>query len=343
MEFSAKQIASFIGGIIEGDSRTRVNNISKIDESKPNTLSFLSNPKYNDFIYSAKSSIILIKKDLVLKEKVNSTLIRVDDPYFAFCKILQMINSYLQKTKTGISSTAIIGKSTNIKDSKKVWISDYVVIGENVQIEKDVQIYPHVYIGDNCIIGEGTILYSGVKIYNNSILGKRCILHSGVVLGSDGFGFAKGEDGSYTKIPQLGNVELEDDIEIGANTTIDCATMGSTRIKKGTKLDNLIMVAHNCEIGKNNVIASQSGFSGSTKVGNDCMIGGQVGISGHIEIGNNVTIAAQSGIANNIKSKSIVMGSPAFDASKYKRAFVLFKNLEDIALKISKLEKLISK
>ncbi len=338
MKFTAQQISDFLNGTIEGNPHTEVYSVSKIDDGKPGTLSFLANPAYTKFIYSTEASIVLVKTDFVPAQPVQSTLIRVEDPYAAFTGLLQMIQQTLNTKKTGIASTAVIHPSVSFENKESVWIGEFVVIGEHVKIGKEVCIYPHTFVDDHCIIGNGTTLYSGVKLYNQTQIGNGCMIHSGVVIGSDGFGFAPSNEGIYTKIPQLGNVIIEDMVEIGANTTIDRATMGSTIIRQGTKLDNLIMVAHNCEIGKHTVVASQAGFSGSTKVGNHCMIGGQAGLSGHITVGNQVMIAAQSGIAANLRDKSMVMGSPAIDASKYKRAFVLFKNLEDMQNRIKNLE-----
>lgn len=339
MEFTAKQIADFLQGSIEGNPDVCVHHISKIEDGKPGTLTFLANPAYTKFIYSTKADIVLVKSDFVPEQPVGATLIRVSDPYRAFAALLQLVQDAMRKTRKGIAATAIIHPSVIFVDRSEIWIGDYAVIGENVTLGRNVQIYPQVFIDDGSVIGEGTIIYSGVKVYSGTQVGKSCILHSGSVIGADGFGFAPDENGTYLKIPQLGNVVVEDHVEIGANTTIDRATLGSTVIRSGTKLDNLIQVAHNCDIGRNTVVASQAGFSGSSKVGDHCMIGGQAGISGHISIGSHVSIAAQSGIANNIPDKSEIMGSPAFEAGKYKRAFILFKNIEDLHKRVITLEK----
>jgi UDP-3-O-[3-hydroxymyristoyl] glucosamine N-acyltransferase len=343
MEFSAQQIAEFLQGDIDGNASVKVNNISRIESGEPQTLCFLANENYTKYIYTTKASIVLVRKDFVPNKAIATTLIRVEDPYVSFAKLLQFIEQNRFKQQTGISKTAIYPESTEFSDKETVWLSDYVVMGENVKIGKQVKVFPHVYIGDNCIIGDNSILYSGVKLYHEVHIGKNCIIHSGSVIGSDGFGFAPDSDGKYIKIPQLGNVIIEDDVEICANVTIDRASVGSTIIRQGCKIDNLVMIAHNCEIGVNTVIAAQAGFSGSTKVGQQCMIGGQVGTAGHISIGNNVKIAAQSGIAGNIPDNSMVMGSPAFDAKQYKRAFILFKNIEQLAKRMMNVEKIVQK
>lgn len=339
MNFSATQIAQYLNGEIEGDHNVNVNNISRIEDGQPNTISFLANPVYTKYIYETKASIVLVSKDFKAEKPISATLIRVESPYIGFTSLLKLVETFMKEEKNGISSTAIIPESVIFEDRNSVYISDYVVIGENVKIGKNVKIYPHVFIDKNSEIGRECIIYSSVKIYRDSKVGESCIFHSGVVIGSDGFGFAPDKEGNYIKIPQLGNVVIEEYVEIGSNTCIDRATIGSTIIKRGTKLDNLIQVAHNVEIGKNTVIASQAGFSGSSKVGDFCQIGGQAGVAGHLKIGNNVLIAAQSGIASDVEDKSVLMGSPAIDASKYKRIFVVFKNLLDLNTRINNLER----
>ncbi len=339
MKFTVSQIATYLAGIIEGNPDINISNISKIDEGIPGTITFLSNPSYTKYIYTTEASVVLVHKDFIPDKTINPTLIRVDDPYLSFSKLIQMMQGTVQSKPPKISETAIYGNSVEFEDKSSVWLGDYVVIGEHVRIGKNVLIYPHVFVDDNSIIGENTVIYSGVKIYSHTVIGKNCIIHSGVVLGSDGFGYAQDIDKQYKKIPHAGNTVLEDYVEIGSNTTIDRATVGSTVIKSGVKLDNLIQVAHNCELGCNTVVASQTGFSGSVKIGENCMIGGQVGIVAHKKIGNNVKIAAQSGIADNIKDDAMVMGSPAIDSSEYKRAFVFFKNFEKIHKRLIVLEK----
>lgn len=326
MEFTAKKIAKALNGKIIGDPNVKVNNISKIEEGKINTLSFLSNPIYEKYLYSTESSIVLINKDLVLKkENISPTLIVVEDSYKSFADLLNYIVKQ-KKEKTGISKNAFINKTAKI--GKNTYIGDGAYIGENVRIGKNVKICPQTFIDDNVTIGDGTRLFAGVKVYFDSVIKENCIIHAGAVIGSDGFGFAPQSETDYKKIPQLGNVIIEENVEIGANTTIDRATMGSTIIRKGVKLDNLIQIAHNVEIGENTVMAAQSGVSGSTKVGKNCMIGGQVGIAGHLTVADNVKIAAQSGIGKSItKVGEILQGSPAFEIKSYQKSYVIFRNL----------------
>lgn len=326
MEFTAKKIAKALNGKIIGDPNVKVNNISKIEEGKINTLSFLSNPIYEKYLYSTESSIVLINKDLVLKkENISPTLIVVEDSYKSFADLLNYIVKQ-KKEKTGISKNAFINKTAKV--GKNTYIGDGAYIGENVRIGKNVKICPQTFIDDNVTIGDGTRLFAGVKVYFDSVIKENCIIHAGAVIGSDGFGFAPQSETDYKKIPQLGNVIIEENVEIGANTTIDRATMGSTIIRKGVKLDNLIQIAHNVEIGENTVMAAQSGVSGSTKVGKNCMIGGQVGIAGHLTVADNVKIAAQSGIGKSItKAGEVLQGSPAFDIKSYQKSYVIFRNL----------------
>lgn len=336
MKFTAKDIAQLVGGTVEGDSKVVVNNISKIEDGKPGTLSFLANPKYTPYIYTTSSSIVLVNNDFVADKPVSATLIRTSDAYSAFAILL---NTYqkMKEDRKGIATTAVIDKK--IKIDKTCYIGEYVVIESDVEIGKNVKIYPHTYIASNTKIGDNTSIYAGVKIYSDTVIGSSCTIHSGTVLGSDGFGFAPQQSSDYKKIPQIGNVIIEDSVEIGSNCTIDRATLGSTIIRKGAKLDNLIQVAHNVEIGENTVMAAQTGISGSTKVGPNNMFGGQVGLAGHIETAEGVKIGAQSGIARSIKEQGLtVLGSPAFDISKYKRSILLFKNLPKIVERLGKLE-----
>ncbi|MCD6112315.1 MAG: UDP-3-O-(3-hydroxymyristoyl)glucosamine N-acyltransferase [Bacteroidales bacterium] len=337
MKFTAKQIAELLNGEVIGDSNIAIDDISKIEKGEPGTMSFLANPKYSHYLYTTRASIVLVNKNLMPNKSVSTTLIKVEDAYTAFSKLLEIYNE-IKSDKSGISKTVAIGK--NVKLGKNLFIGDFVYIGDNVVIEDNVKIYPQVYIDDNTVIKSGTILFSGVKIYSNNIIGKDCILHAGVIIGADGFGFALQKDHTYKKVSQIGNVVIEDNVEIGANTTIDRATLGSTIIRKGVKLDNLIQVAHNVEIGENTVIAAQTGISGSSKIGKNCMIGGQVGIAGHITIADNVSIGAQSGIASSIKKEgTIFLGTPAIEAGKFKRSSILFKNFVDIEKRIRNLEK----
>jgi UDP-3-O-[3-hydroxymyristoyl] glucosamine N-acyltransferase len=272
----------------------------------------------------------------VPEQKVECTLIRVENAYNAFARMLEAYNQLASK-KAGISKFAAIAETATVGEN--CYIGDFVSIGENVRIGRDTKIFPNTSIGDNTVIGDGCTLYAGVKVYNDCIIGSACNLHAGVVIGADGFGFAPQSDNQYAKVAQIGNVVIEDNVEIGANTTIDRATLGSTVIKKGAKIDNLIQIAHNVEIGENTVIAAQSGVAGSTRIGANCMIGGQVGITGHLQIGNNVKIAAQSGISTNVADDSIVMGSPAYDISLYRKSYVYFRNLPKLADRVSELEK----
>lgn len=336
MEFSAKAIAEFINGKIEGDENVIVTNVSKIEEGLPGTLSFLANPKYTNFIYSTKASIVIVDNNFVPEKKINSTLIRVEEPYAAFASLLELYSKF-KNNKIGIDSLAFVDSSCDYGED--IYIGAFTYISKNVKIGDNVKIYPQVYIDDNVSIGDNTIIFPGVKIYYDSKIGRNCIIHAGTIIGSDGFGFAPNNE-NYKKIPQVGNVIIEDNVEIGANTTVDRATMGSTRIGKGVKLDNLIQVAHNAEIGENSVIAAQTGISGSTILGKDMMVGGQVGFAGHIKIADEVKIGAQSGINSSIKTKGqIVLGSPAFDIKKFQKSAAIFKNLPDLRLKIIELEK----
>lgn len=336
MEFSAEMIAAFLNGEIIGDKDIKVNSIAKIEEAVAGNLAFLANPKYEHFIYTTNASIVLVNNTFVPKEDIKATLVKVDDAYKAFAGLLDLYIANKPK-KEGISPVASV--SDKAKIGKNVYIGAYAVIEDGVVIGDNAKIYPQVYIGDNSKIGHDTTIYAGVKIYEECEIGNRVILHSGVVIGADGFGFAPTEDGSYKKIPQIGNVILEDDIEVGANTCIDRATMGSTTIKKGVKLDNLIQVAHNVVIGENTVSASQVGIAGSTKIGKNCMFGGQVGFAGHIEVADFTQITSQSGIGSSIKKENqILMGSPAFDASIARRSIVGYKNLPQIMIDIKNLK-----
>ncbi len=337
MNFTARQIAEMLNGRIEGDAHVIVSSISKIEEGSPGSLTFLANPKYTPFIYSTKSSVVIVGKDFVPDQEISATRIIVDDAYSAFAKLLEMYNQ-LKGEKTGIANNVSIHPTAKI--GSNVYIGDFVFIGENAIIGDNTKIYPNASVGDNVQIGHNTTLYSGVNIYADNVIGNFCTIHSGVVIGGDGFGFAPQDDNIYKKVIQSGNVVIEDNVEIGANTTIDRATLGSTIIRKGVKLDNLIQIAHNVEIGENTVIASQTGISGSTHIGRNCMIAGQVGFVGHITIADEVKIGAQSGISSDILEKgAVVLGSPAFEVNKYKRSYVLFKNLPKITARLNFLEK----
>ena len=337
MEFSAQQIADFLEGEIEGDASVKVSNFSKIEEGKPGTLSFLSNPKYTQYIYDSQASIILVNKTFIADREVNATLIRVIDSYASLARLLSLVDQ-MKPRKTGISSQTAISDTAIIGEN--AYIAPFVYIGEQVKIGKNVRIYAGCSIDDGSQIGENVCLYAGVKIYNDCVIGNNCILHSGVVIGSDGFGFAPTEDGSYKKIPQMGNVVVEDDVEIGANTTVDRATLGSTIIRKGVKLDNLVQVAHNVEIGENTVIAAQTGISGSTKLGKRCTLGGQVGLAGHIQIADGTIIGAQAGVGSSIKEPNKkIQGSPAISMTNFYKSSVGFRDLPEIQKLIHSMQK----
>lgn len=326
MEITARQIAEHLNGELDGDSQVKVSSVARIESAKPGTLAFYGNPKYEQYFYTTRASIILINKSFTPSSQIASTLIRVDDVYQAIASMLELFASLKSSKRKGRSWRAAISWKSKI--GKNSYIGSGAVIEKGATIGKGCQIYPLVYVGQNAVIGDNTILYSGVKIYSDCIIGADCIIHSNAVVGSDGFGFAPLPDGSYKKIQQTGNVIIEDNCEIGANTTIDRASIGSTIIRKGVKLDNLIQVAHNTEIGENTVIAAQTGISGSVKIGNNCMLGGQVGLAGHISIANNTSIGAQAGIMSSIKEEGkSFLGSPAMDAKEYLRAYSIFRKL----------------
>lgn len=336
MQFTASQIAEIADGVIEGDGNAVISTFAKIEEGKPGAISFLANPKYTHYIYTTKSSAVLVSSDFVAEHPVNCTLIRVADPYATVARLMDMASKVMQPNPTGVEQPCFIAEGVEIPAD--AYIGAFAYIAKGAKIGAGAKIYPQCYVGENAIVGENTILYSGVKVYHHCHVGNNCILHSGVVIGADGFGFAP-VDGHYNKIPQMGNVVLCDDVEIGANTTIDRATMGSTVVNKGTKLDNLIQVAHNCVIGENTVMAAQVGIAGSTKIGNSCMVGGQVGFKGHIEVGDYAQIGAQAGISGNVKPGSRLLGSPAIDVHQYAKQVVLEKNLPSLYERLKALEK----
>lgn len=336
MEFSAKQIASFLQGTYEGDGSVKVTTVSKIEEGKPGSLSFLANPKYTHYIYETSASIVIVNKSFVAEKPIKATLVRVEDAYSSFAKLLEMYQQN-KHNRSGVSKKASVPRSAKI--GKNVFIGDFVSVGEHVVIGDNTKIYPNTTIHDFSKIGSDCLIYSGVQVLDNSIIGNRCVLQANAVIGSDGFGFAPITDGKYMKIPQIGNVVLEDEVEIGANTSIDRATMGTTYIRKGTKIDNLIQIGHNCEIGENCVIAGQTGISGSTKVGNHCMIGGQVGVAGHLKLGNNLRIAAKSGIISDVEDGAELMGAPAMDARKYKISYLHFMKFKELVQRINDIDK----
>ncbi|HUX56041.1 MAG TPA: UDP-3-O-(3-hydroxymyristoyl)glucosamine N-acyltransferase [Bacteroidales bacterium] len=339
MEFTATTIAGFLKGEIEGNPDIKVNTVAKIEEGYEGALSFLANPKYEHYIYTTGSSIVLVNKDFVPSEKIIATLIRVDNAYEAFASLLRLVDESRPRKK-GIHATAIIEASAII--GSDVYIGPYAYIGENCIIGDGCSVYPYVFIGDNTKVGKNCIFNPGVKIYHDCHVGEGCIIHAGTVIGSDGFGFAPQSENEYLKIPQLGNVVIDDHVEIGANVTIDRATMGSTIIHKGVKLDNLIQIGHNVEVGENTVMAAQTGIAGSTKIGKNCMFGGQVGISGHIKIANGTKIGAQAGILSEIKEENtIILGSPAIDYKQFLKSSVIFRRLPEMKIQIDSLEKTI--
>ena len=340
MEFSANQIAALVGGTVDGNGDVAVSTFAKIEEGHPGALSFLANPKYTQYIYDTKSSIVLVRRDFVAEQPVSATLIRVDDPYATVAQLLQMVADMTAHNPVGIEQPAYVADGVEVPAD--AYVGAFAYIAPGVRLGNGVKIYPQVYVGAGVEIGEGTVLYPGVKIYHGCKIGARCIIHSGAVIGADGFGFAP-TDGVYHKIPQLGNVVVEDDVEIGANTTVDRAVMGSTRIAHGVKLDNLIQVAHNCEVGANTVMASQSGIAGSTKLGSGCVIGGQVGFAGHLHIGDNVQIGAQSGINKNAKDGARIMGYPAVEYGDFARQTINIRNLTRLYERVAELEKKIIK
>jgi UDP-3-O-[3-hydroxymyristoyl] glucosamine N-acyltransferase len=336
MKFTANQIAQILEGEIEGDSESEVSKLSKIEEGVNGSLTFLSNPKYNSYLYTTEASITIVNDTFKLDKPVNTTLIRVKDAYKAFSKVLEFYNQ-VKNNKIGREEPNYISNSATI--GKDEYIGAFSYIGENVKVGTNVKIYPNVYIGDNVTIGDNCLIFSGVKIYSESEIGNDCTFHSGSIIGSDGFGFTPNEKGEFAKIPQTGNVIIENNVDIGSSTTIDRATLGSTIIRSGVKLDNQVQIAHNVEIGKNTVIAAQTGIAGSTKLGEGCMIGGQVGIAGHLTLGSFLKIQAQSGISKNLKDHEVVQGSPAFGYSDFNKSYVYFKNLPKTISRFNKLEK----
>lgn len=339
MNFTAAQIAQWAGGEIIGNPDVQINDISKIDDAHQGSITFLANPKYTPFVYTTEASVILVSHNFEPERPVKATLIKVDDPYGTLANILEMASKLIYEHPTGVEEPTHVGEGTLIPDD--IYIGAFAYIGKNVTLGRGIKIYPQAYIGDNCTIGDNTIIYPGVKIYHGVKIGKCCIFHSGAVIGADGFGFAP-VNGHYHKIPQLGIVEIGDDVEIGANTTVDRSTMGSTKIGNGVKLDNLIMIAHNVEVGDDTVMAAQAGIAGSTKVGARCKVGGQVGLAGHIHIGDDVEIGAQSGIQRNIRNGSRVIGSPAVDIGEFARQVVYLKRLGELNNRVDTLEKKIN-
>lgn len=336
MELKAFEVAKLIDGIVEGDKNSSINKLSKIENGDNNSLSFLGNSKYNDFLYKSNASIVIVKKSLELKKDVKPTLIRVEDPNLAFSILLEYFNNQ-QITKTGIDSQSVISSNANYGDN--LYFGQFSIAEDGAKIGNNVKIHPHVHISQNVVIGDNCVIYPGVKIYRNTLIGNNCIIHSGTVIGSDGFGFNKDSNGNNLKVIHNGNVVIEDDVEIGSNCSIDRATLGSTLIKSGVKIDNLVQIAHNVVIGNNTCLAAQVGVAGSTSIGKDCLIGGQVGIAGHLKIGDRVQMQAKSGVLKNISDDSVIMGYPAMNYRDYNKSYVHFKNFPKTMNFINKLMK----
>nr|WP_294931081.1 UDP-3-O-(3-hydroxymyristoyl)glucosamine N-acyltransferase [uncultured Flavobacterium sp.] len=336
MKFTAEQIAGILEGEVVGNPNAEVFRLSKIEEGEEGSLTFLANPKYINHIYTTKASVTIVNDSFVPESEIVTTLIKVEDAYVSFSKLLEFYNQ-VKLNKNGIEPQTFISEGT--KYGENLYLGSFSYIGQNVVLGDNVKIYPNSFIGDNVVIGDNVHIFAGAKIYSETVIGNNCTIHSGTIIGADGFGFAPNEDGEYNKVPQIGNVIIEDNVDIGANTTIDRATLGSTIIRRGVKLDNQIQIAHNVEIGKNTVIAAQTGVAGSTKIGENCMIGGQVGIAGHLTIGNNVRLQAQSGVARNIKDDETLQGSPTFGYSDFSKSYVHFKNLPKIVAELEELKK----
>ena len=335
MEFTAQQIAAFLRGTVEGDPEVKVSNFSKIEEGKPGTLTFLANPKYEHHIYHTEASIVLVNQDFTPTEPIHTTLIRVENAYTALAQLLNMVEQAKSK-KSGVDSTAFIAPTASVGED--CYIGNMAYIGERVKLGNNCQVYPFAYIGDNVEIGDNTILYPHVTVYHDCRIGQHCILHAGSVIGADGSGFAP-EGEQYKKIPQVGTVVIEDNVEIGANTTIDRAVMDSTIIRQGVKLDNLIQIAHNVEVGENTVMAAQVGIAGSVKVGKHCMFGGQVGLAGHIQIADDVTLGAQAGVISSVKEATTLLGAPAIQARNFMRSSAIFNRLPELYRTIGQLQR----
>ena len=337
MKFTASQIAALLGGTVEGDPNVEVWNVAKIEEGAPGMLSFLANPKYTPYLYTTTSSVVIVNNDFEAKAPVAATLIRVEDAYASFAKLLAYYDKMSQE-KQGVSSLAFVSSSAQC--GEHLYLGEFAFVGENVRIGNNVKIYPQVYVGDGSVIGDDTVLYPGVRLYRNTVVGKRCIVHAGAVIGADGFGFAPQEDGHYEKIPQVGNVIIDDDVEIGANTTIDRSTMGSTHVHKGVKLDNLVHLAHNVEVGENSALAAQVGVSGSTHLGKNCVVGGQSGFVGHIHIANGSKFGGQCGVMGSIKEENQeFMGTPIQPLRQYLVSNARFRHIDEMARKLDALEK----
>ncbi len=337
MKFTASQIAAATGGRVEGNENAAVGSFAKIEEAREGDITFLANPKYTHFIYTTGASVVLVGDDFVAEHPVKATLIRVPDPYATLSRLMQMADAAINSHPEGIEQPCHVAEGVELPEG--CYVGAFAYVGAGARIGRNVKIYPQAYVGHGAVIGDGTVIYPGARIYHGCHIGARCIIHAGAVIGADGFGFAPTPDGSYSKIPQLGIVEIADDVEVGANTTIDRATMGATRVGPGAKLDNLIQLAHNTEVGSNTVIAAQAGVAGSTHIGSGCMIGGQVGFAGHIHVGDGTVIGAQSGIPNNVEAGSRLMGYPAVPAGDFARRAVFLKRLPELFSRVAALEK----
>ncbi len=341
MEFTAKQIAELVEGTVVGNPEAKVNSVSKIEEGKPGSISFLSNPKYTKFVYETKASVVLVNNTFIPEHEISATLIKVENAYVSVAKLMQMYQD-MQPKKSGIEQPSFVSESASLGDF--VYLGAFAYVGENVKIGDNVKIYPNTYVGDNVTIDDNTILYAGVKIYEGCRIGKNCILHAGAVVGADGFGFAPDENNKYNKIPQIGNVVIEDDCELGANTAIDRATMGSTILRRGVKLDNFVQIAHNVEVGENTVIAAISGIAGSTTIGKNCMFGGHVGVIGHSKIADGVKLGAFTGVGNSVEEEGLAMrGAPAMPIGNFNKSYVLYRKLPELAKQIRDLQNEIKK
>jgi UDP-3-O-[3-hydroxymyristoyl] glucosamine N-acyltransferase len=336
MKFTALQIAQALKGKVEGDPTVEVNSLSKIEEGKPGTLTFLANVKYTQYIYDTKASIVIVSEDFAPEKEINTTLVRVADPYSSFADLLEMYQQAKGK-RSGISEHAYIDPSATI--GKEVYIGEFVSVGKNAVIGDHAALYPNTTIGNDCKVGDKTTLFAGVKIYDECVVGNECVLHAGVVIGADGFGFAPQQDKNYRKVPQIGNVVIEDNVDIGANTCIDRATLGSTIIRKGAIIDNLVQIAHNVEIGENTAVAAQTGISGSTRFGKNCILAGQTGFAGHLTIADGTIITAQSGVGRNIKQENTIYeGSPAFKHKDFQKSYIHFRRLDELVKRVNELE-----
>ena len=338
MKFTVKQIAALLGGEVAGDDELAITGLAKIEEGKPGDISFLSNLKYEPHLYTTQASAVIVDRSFEPKKPVISSLIFVDSSYLAFTRLLEEYKRLQSSGRVGVEQPAYVGEGSQL--GEQIYLGAFSYVGKNCQVGREVKIYPHAYIGNNVRIGDHTIIHPGARILDNCIIGTRCVIHPNAVIGSEGFGFAPQADGAYKAIPQLGNVVLEDEVNIGANTTIDCATMGSTIIRKGAKLDNLIQIGHNVEIGRNTVIAAQTGISGSTKIGDNCVIAGQVGFAGHLTIANGTKVGAQSGVGKNVEQEgTAINSSPAFGLKESMRSLAVFRRLPELEQRLTKLEK----